>query len=172
MKKIRNIIAAIVLSLHLIPAIAQEQPVTKAGFDAINLDSKGLEKVKQLVSAAKYTAAAKELLTYYRNRTHVKHLVYDLNEQEKFAGKKVNENTLALANDVLLHKFKPHKAYPTYEYGKDINWQYRPVQDQLLTTFLHRTAFWEPLGLVYRSNADEQYAKEWVFQVRDWIKKN
>lgn len=72
----------------------------------------------------------------------------------------------------MLHQFKPHKAYPTYDYGKDINWQYRPVQDQLLTTFLHRTAFWEPLGLVYRSTADERYAKEWVFQVRDWIKKN
>ncbi|RYG15327.1 MAG: heparinase, partial [Chitinophagaceae bacterium] len=172
MKKIKNIVAALLLSLYLLPAVAQEQKVTKSSFDAINLDARGLEKIKQLVNAAKYPDAAIELLKYYRNRTHVKHLAYDLNEQQKFAGKKVNVTTLTLANDILLHKFKPHKAYPTYDYGKDINWQYRPVQDQLLTTFLHRTAFWEPLGLVYRSNADERYAKEWIFQVRDWIKKN
>ncbi|RWU10840.1 heparin-sulfate lyase HepC [Pedobacter chitinilyticus] len=172
MRTIKNIIAVFILSLTILTVKAQEQPIHKSSFEQINLASKGLEKVKKLVDDANYDEAAKELLKYYRNRTHVRHLEYNLDEQQKFAGKKVNENTLELANNILLHQFKPHKAYPTYDYGKDINWQYRPVQDQLLTTFLHRTAFWEPLGLVYRSTADERYAKEWVFQVRDWIKKN
>lgn len=152
--------------------LAQEAKINQSSFDIINLDCKGLEKVKALVASNQYDEAAKQLLNYYRNRTGVVHLDYNIGDKEKFAGKKVNDNTLELANNILLHKFKPHKGYPTFNYGKDINWQYRPVQDQLLTTFLHRTAFWEPLGIVYRSTADEQYAKEWIFQVRDWIKKN
>lgn len=152
--------------------LAQEIKVNKSGFNNINLDYKGLEKVKTLVVSNRYEDAAKELLKYYRNRTDVRHLDFDSNDNEKFAGKKVNDNTQELANNILLHKFKPHKGYPTYDYGKDINWQYRPVQDQLLTTFLHRTAFWEPLGIVYRSTGDEQYAKEWLFEIRDWIRKN
>ncbi|MCR4033783.1 MULTISPECIES: heparin-sulfate lyase HepC [Flavobacterium] len=152
--------------------IAQEVKITKSSFNAINLDRKGLEKVKKLVASAKYKEAANQLLHYYRNRTDVKHLDFNPVDLEKLKGKKVNENTLELANNILKHQFKPHKGYPAYDYGQDINWQYRPVQDQLLTTFLHRTAFWEPLGIVYNSTGDEKYAKEWIFEVRDWIKKN
>ncbi|MBL0739562.1 heparinase II/III family protein [Flavobacterium sp. GN10] len=152
--------------------IAQEVQITKSSFNTINLDYKGLEKVKKLVSLSKYEEAANQLLNYYRNRTDVRHLNFNESDLEKLKGKKVNNNTLELANNILIHKFKPHKGYPTYDYGQDINWQYRPVQDQLLSTFLHRTAFWESLGIVYNSSGDEKYAKEWVFETRDWIKKN
>ncbi|MNK19710.1 Heparin-sulfate lyase precursor [compost metagenome] len=164
------LLAILILSCRLI--YAQETGLTKASFNHINLSYPGLEKTNKLFLTRKYNDAANELLKYYRNRTSVKHLDFNVSDAQKFAGKKVNQNTVDLANDILLHKFKPHKAYPAYDYGKDINWQYRPVQDQLLTTFLHRTAFWEPLGIVYRSTGDEQYAKEWIFEVRDWIKKN
>ncbi|UWY26988.1 heparinase II/III family protein [Flavobacterium sp. TR2] len=152
--------------------LAQEVKITKSSFNAINLGYKGLEKVKKLVSSSKYEEAANRLLDYYRNRTDVQHLNFNAADVEKLKGRKVNKNTLELANNILLHKFKPHKGYPAYDYGQDINWQYRPVQDQLLSTFLHRTAFWESLGIVYNSTGDEKYAKEWVLQVRDWIKKN
>lgn len=151
---------------------AQEQPVTKESFKCLNLSFPGLEKVKTAVNSGQYDAAAAALLQYYRNRTGVRHLDFNAADASRFAGKKVDDATLELANNILVHKFKPHKGYPAYDYGKDINWQYRPVQDQLLTTFLHRTAFWEPLGLVYRATGDEKYAKEWVAEVRDWIKKN
>ncbi|TCC89967.1 heparin-sulfate lyase HepC [Pedobacter hiemivivus] len=164
------LLAIIILSCRLI--YAQETGITKSSFDHINLSYPGLEKTNKLFLAGKYNDAANELLKYYRNRTNVKHLDFNVSDAQKFAGKKVNQNTVDLANNILLHKFKPHKGYPAYDYGKDINWQYRPVQDQLLTTFLHRTAFWEPLGIVYRNTGDEQYAKEWIFEVRDWIKKN
>jgi len=152
--------------------LAQEAKINKSSFDFIDLNYKGLEKVKALVVSEKYDQAAAELLRYYRNRTAVKHLDFNITDKKKYVSKKVNDNTMELANNILLHKFKPHKGYPAYDYGKDINWQYRPVQDQLLTTFLHRTAFWEPLGIVYCSTGDEKYVKEWVFEVRDWIRKN
>jgi hypothetical protein len=151
---------------------AQEAKINQSSFDMIDLNYKGLEKVKALVVSEKYDEAAATLLKYYRTRTTVKHLDFNIDDKKKYAGKKVNDNTMELANNILLHKFKPHKGYPSFDYGKDINWQYRPVQDQLLTTFLHRTAFWEPLGIVYCSTGDEKYAKEWIFEVRDWIRKN
>lgn len=154
------------------PCLAQEQPVTRESFALLDLTRPGLEKVNTAVTDGQYENAAKLLLHYYRSRTGVKHPTYNLAEARQFAGKKVNETVQQQADDALQHRFKPHKAYPTYDYGKDINWQYRPVQDQLVSTFLHRTAIWEPLGLVYRSTGDERYAQEWVFQVRDWIRKN
>lgn len=172
MKIIKTTFIFVFILLLAQNTFAQEAKIDKSGFDHINLESKGLEKVKALVASERYDEAAKKLLQYYRHRTNVKHLDFNIEDNAKFAGKKVNDNTLELANNVLLHKFKPHKGYPAYDYGKDINWQYRPVQDQLLTTFLHRTAFWESLGVVYRSTGDEKYAKEWVFEVRDWIRKN
>ncbi|MGJ1386430.1 heparin-sulfate lyase HepC [Sphingobacterium spiritivorum] len=141
-------------------------------FARINLDYPGLETVKKAVISKKYNDAAAALLQYYRNRTSVRHLQYNTDDSNTSAGRKVNTETLKLADDILLHRFKPHKGYPTYDYGADINWQYRPVKDQLLTTFLHRTAFWESLGLAYRAGGDEKYAREWVFQVKDWIRKN
>ncbi|OUL61674.1 heparin-sulfate lyase HepC [Flavobacterium sp. AJR] len=169
-KKYTFILAFILLLVQNI--FAQEVKINQSSFENINLDSKGLEKVKALVVSKKYEDAAAALLKYYRTRTGVKSLDFNPADKENLAGKKVNANTLELANNILLHKFKPHKGYPAYDYGKDINWQYRPVQDQLVTTFLHRTAFWEPLGIVYNSTGDEKYAQEWVLEVRDWIKKN
>ncbi|TKC65446.1 heparinase [Pedobacter hiemivivus] len=170
--KLKRIVLLAVLVLCCQVIYAQETSISKGSFDNINLSYPGLEKTNKLFLAGKYNDAANELLKYYRNRTGVKHLDFNVGDAQRFAGKKVNQNTVDLANDILLHKFKPHKGYPAYDYGQDINWQYRPVKDQLLTTFLHRTAFWEPLGIVYRGTGDEQYAKEWAFEVRDWIKKN
>ncbi|NQX38316.1 heparan-sulfate lyase [Pedobacter steynii] len=151
---------------------AQDAPLTKESFSTVNLSYPGLENVNKAVGDEQYEQAAKLLLDYYRNRSGVKHLSFNLSDNKSFAGKKINEETRGLADNILKHQFKPHKGYPAFNYGQDINWQYRPVKDQLLSTFLHRTAFWEPLGLVYRSTGDERYAKEWVFELRDWVKKN
>jgi heparan-sulfate lyase len=143
---------------------AQEQPLSSNSFASINLSYPGLENVAKAVAKSDYEKAAAQLLAYFR-----KHKGALSPEQ---TAKKVNANTQQLADDILLHKFKPHKGYGTFDYGKDINWQYRPVKDQLLSTFLHRTTFWESLGAVYLAIGDERYAKEWFFEVQDWIKKN
>lgn len=61
---------------------------------------------------------------------------------------------------------------PSYNYGKDINWQYWPVQDNELRWQLHRHKWFTPMGKAYRISGDEKYAKEWAYQYMDWIKKN
>lgn len=163
MKKLTILYTLIVCCSFCASTYARQYPYIKDDFNFINLKYPGLEKVDEAVKTGKYEQAAKLLLSYYRNKKEAK--VPNLN-------KKPNAATLALADDILLHKFKPHRGYPTFDYGKDINWQYRPVKDQILTTFLHRTAFWESLGTAYLGTADEKYAKEWAFELLDWIKKN
>lgn len=168
----KKIMLGLLLAGSCLTVAAQGQPVTRESFACINLDHQGLENVKQQVNAGRFDAAASALLNYYRSRTGMLRPNFDMDELKKSSGKKLNHEVQEAADNALLHRFKPHKAYPYYDFGKDINWQLRPVPDQLFNTFLHRTAFWEPLGKAYWATGDEKYAREWIFEVHDWIKKN
>ena len=46
----------------------QAQELNKEAFSLINLDTKGLEEVKQFYNEGKYYEAASALLSYYKNR--------------------------------------------------------------------------------------------------------
>jgi heparan-sulfate lyase len=145
---------------------AQEAPVTAESFSIVNLDYPGLEKVKSNFEAKKYADAAKALLEYYRVRPDLKDRNF-LN-----AAKSISAANQEKADNSLLHKFQPHKGYAFFDYGKDINWQLWPVKDNEVRWQLHRVTWWEPMGLAYRKSGHEAYAKEWVNQFRDWVKKN
>ena len=150
---------------------AQETPITKASFDNINLNYPGLEKVNSFYTAAKYEAAAQELLSYYRNRKNIKHPDFNIGDEARFRGKDIGKANQLKADNALEHKFQPQKGYGYYDYGKDINWEYWPVKDNEVRWQLHRVTWWQPMGMAYRSSGDEKYAKEWIFQFRDWAKK-
>ena len=153
-------------------ATAQDLPVTKESFVAINLAYPGLEKVNKLFNAGEYDGAAKELLTYYRNRKNIKHPDFNVSDEARFRGKDIGKANQVKADNALEHKFQPQKGYGYYDYGSDINWDFWPVKDNEVRWQLHRVTWWQPMGMAYRSSADEKYAKEWVFQFRDWAKKN
>lgn len=136
-------------------------------FSMLNLDYPGLEKVKELHQAGNNEEAAKALLDYYRARTDVRTPDIDLNKI------KISKQEQKWADDGLEHTFFVHKGYqPSFNYGEDINWQYWPVQDNELRWQLHRHKWFTPMGKAYRVSGDEKYAKEWVHQYMDWIKKN
>lgn len=137
-------------------------------FDLLNLDHPGLEQVKALHTDGKDAEAAQALLDYYRHRTTVHHP--DITDPTKV---KISAQEQKWADDGLEHTFFVHKGYqPSYNYGKDINWQYWPVKDNELRWQLHRHKWFTPMGKAYRVSGDEKYAKEWVYQYMDWIKKN
>lgn len=150
----------------------QEAKITKESFDNINLNYPALEKVKSLFNAAKYNEAAKELLTYYRNRKNIKHPDFNVGDEARFRGAAIGKANQLKADNALEHKFQPQKGYGYYDYGKDINWEFWPVKDNEVRWQLHRVTWWQPMGMAYRSSGDEKYAKEWIFQFRDWAKKN
>lgn len=156
-----------ILFALLIGITAKAQEINTEAFKLINLEHKGLEKVKEYYGQGKNDEAAKALLDYYRNRKGVNHPDIDLKKV------KISDEEQKWADDGLKHVFFVHKGYqPSYFYGDDINWQYWPVKDNELRWQLHRTKWWQPMGKAYYITKDEKYAKEWVHQYLDWIKKN
>jgi len=170
--KLKYVIALFTLGFACLNTNAQEAVITKESFRSIDLNYKGLEKVNKLFNAGEYNGAAKELLTYYRNRKTVKHPDFNVGDEARFRGKDIGKANQVKADNALEHKFQPQKGYGYYDYGSDINWDFWPVKDNEVRWQLHRVTWWQPMGMAYRSSADEKYAKEWVFQFRDWAKKN
>ncbi len=129
----------------------------------LDLDRPGLEKVK--ASADDPVKAAKELLAYYRARKSVKHFV-NRADRKKSRGKYATARDLKIADDALEHIFKGSDR------GKDIDWATNPVPDHEWIWALHRMHFWGAMAKAYWHTGDEKYAREWCFQLRDWVRKN
>lgn len=145
---------------------AKSQELRTEVFSLLNLDFPGLEKVRSLHDEGKDADAAEALLEYYRERNI---RTPDINPEKIQIGKEEQK----WADDALEHTFFVHKGYqPSFNYGKNIDWKYWPVQDNELRWQLHRHKWFTPMGKAYRVSGDEKYAKEWVCQYIDWIKKN
>ena len=162
---LKKIAFSVVLGCSVCTAAAQE--LKTEVFDFLNLDYPGLEKVKELHSKGKDAEAASALLEYYRARKDVKAPEVNVDKIT------ISKDEQKWADEALQHTFFSHKGYqPSFNYGKDINWKYWPVKDNELRWQLHRHKWFTPMGKAYRLSGDEKYAKEWVFQYMDWIKKN
>ena len=159
-------VVVIVISLCL-PEVIQGQQLNREAFKLINLDYPGLANVKKACEQNDMQLAAKALLYYYQNRTTVKHPELDLSKVT------VSTTDQQRADEALAHILYAHDGYqPSFYYGKDIDWKYWPIKDNELRWELHRQKWFVPMGKVYYTTHDEKYAKEWVFQYMDWIKKN
>ncbi|GAE86536.1 heparin-sulfate lyase HepC [Bacteroides reticulotermitis] len=164
MRTVRYILTATFL---FIAACVEAQQVRKEAFALLNLEQPALEKVKAACTRQHWDEAAQALLDYYRHRNGVVHPDLDLQHI------KISKEEQKWADDALGHTFFVHKGYqPSYNYGKDINWEYWPVQDNELRWQLHRHKWFTPMGKAYRLSGDEKYAKEWAYQYIDWIEKN
>ena len=135
----------------------------------LNLDANGLESVKLYKDNPEKAAA--ELLKYFRARTNVKHFI-DRKERTSSLNNFAGRRDLALADSALKHIFIGQSAYPPYFCGNDINWGTRPVPDNEWVWQLNRMSFWEDLAKAYWHTGDEKYAREWCFQLTDWVRKN
>lgn len=160
---IKKIFFLFVAILSMTMLAEAQRPITSQSFAVINLNYKGLEKIKALTLAGRYNDAATALLSYYRNRTDIKAI--------KFIDKP-SKNEQEIADSALLHLFKPHKGYGFFDYGKDINWQLWPIKDNEVRWQLHRLKWWPTMGQVYRVTGDEKYAQEFIAQFRNWVLKN
>lgn len=163
MKKIQVILCC--LLINIIAIYSSEEEIRL--FEIINLDYKGLEEVKQLCKEGKDKEALQALLIYYRNKKDVSHPDIDLKNV------RISKTEQKWADEGMEHKFFVHQAYqPSYFYGENIDWQYWPIKDNELRWQLHRTKWWLPMAKMYYLTKDEKYAKEWIYQYKDWIEKN
>ena len=165
MKRLLSIFSAIALAFT---ASAQPAQLKSEVFELLNLDHKGLEKVKAAYEAGDTTLASTELLTYFKARKHV--VTPDIKDASKV---KITKEQQQWADDALQHTFFVHKGYqPSYNYGEDIDWKFWPVKDNELRWQLHRHKWFTAMGRAYRVSKDEKYAIEWTKQYIDWIRKN
>lgn len=145
----------------------QAQSIDNETFSLLNLDYPGLEEVKKAYQKGNSQKAAEELLDYYRSRQGI------VNPNLDLAHLSISPREQKWADEALEHTFYVHDGYqPSFNYGKDINWQYWPVRDNELRWQLHRHKWFTPMGKAYRLSGNEKYAKEWILQFHDWIKKN
>jgi heparan-sulfate lyase len=153
--------------LFISNSFVKAQELNTTIFSVLNLEFKGLEKVKSLHEAGKEKEAAAELLDYYRNRNGIIVPGVNLNKIT------ISENEQKWADQALEHKLYAHEGYPDlYYYGKEIDWNYWPVQDNEYRLQFHRQMWFAPMGKAYKLSGDEKYAKEWTLQYVDWIKHN
>ena len=153
-------------------ATCQQSPYkdsTAVLLSRLDLAKPGLEKVKALSDAPE--AAAVALLAYYRARTSVRHPV-DRSLKKSSIGNYATATNLEVADNAMRHIFVGQSSYPPYAYGDDIDWLARPVPDIEWVAQLSRIAFWVDMGKAYWHTGDEKYAREWAYQLGDWVKKN
>lgn len=129
----------------------------------LDLNSPGLENVKSYCLKEQWNKAAESLLDYYRNRQGI----YIPGQYLRTA----SASEFQQAEDALKHTFHVMEN-PVWNYGKNINWEYWPVKDVEMRVQLHRQSWWLSLGRAYCSTGDEKYAREYVYEFRDWVKKN
>ncbi|MPR33105.1 alginate lyase family protein [Salmonirosea aquatica] len=134
----------------------------------LNLNAPGLEKVKASAESNPAQAVA-HLLTYYRNRTSVKH---PADASGSGYDEQATPKDMQVANDALKHVFVGQPAYPSHFCGEDIHWANNPYPDKEWVWQLNRMSFWDAMGKVYRQTGDEKYAREWCAQFVDWTRKN
>lgn len=132
-------------------------------FSLIDLDRPGLEQVRMECEQGKWKQASECLLDYYRNRQDV----YVPGQDSRQA----SERDMIWADDALEHTFHVLED-PVWNYGKDIDWEYWPVKDIEMRVQLHRHGWWTSLGKAYCSTGKEKYAREYVYEFRDWVRKN
>lgn len=160
-------IYALLLALPLTFMVLQAQSLNKEAFALLNLDYPGLEQVKEAYGHGNWKKAAQALLDYFRQRAGVVYPALDLNKVT------LSPTERKWADEALEHTFFVHTGYqPSFNYGKDIDWKYWPVRDNELRWQLHRHKWFIPMGKAYRVTGDEKYAREWVLQYVDWIRKN
>ena len=135
----------------------------------LDLDRPGLEKVK--AASDDPIKAAEELLAYYRARKSVKHFV-NRADKAKSLGKYASASQMKTADNALKHIFVSFGVYPPHFCGKDIDWASSPVADKQWLWHLHGIGWWNDLGRAYWHTGDEKYAREWCFQLADWVRKN
>lgn len=164
----------------------QPEALDFAGFkillEKLNLQDPYLYKVKAALNVQDTAQAMTELLNHFRTRSTVFHTRDDQqpaagsvpspeNIRQNNTGKSIAEGVLKQADDALNHLFLAHKSFAPIDYGSDIDWA-KPHSDKEVLYQVHRMYWWIPMGQAYWSTQQEKYAKEWIYELKDWIQKN
>lgn len=139
-------------------------------FEYLNLDSPGLETVRLALNRDDIPGAQEAYLRFRRFRDYPK-WHFDWKESSKRRGCK----EVDYAKNVMNHFIGGYVGEPAYV-GDPINWDFNPVDpsspdftNEWTWCNLNRFHFWVVLGRAYWETGNEDYALEWVRQMRHWV---
>ena len=136
-------------------------------FKMLDLDRPGLEKVRAAVASQDMKAATHEFAEYLRHRERPLWFS-DWRNEPKRADDPSKVDTTG-ADKVLAHELWSCSHYNKYE--GEIDWTLDPINYKEWPWQLNRHQDWVILDRAYRYTGNEKYAREFVFQLMDWLRK-
>ncbi len=166
------------LSAAIVPEASHEGPVTTdaEALAALDLDAPGMEKVKAAVQSGNLNAVKQAYLNYRRQDCPARWTITPQDRPAKpaAADDKVGDE---ICSHYIRNRygFEPKAAFM----GKDFDWTLNPIPrgnpgytDEWTFCAVSRTQFWESLADAYWATGNEKYAREWVAELEDFIRKN
>lgn len=137
----------------------------KQFFEMVNLDYAGLANVKTAVGSGDMQAAKHEFAEHLRHREKPV-WNFDWRARPKHDSQPDGVDT-AEADRILQRNLPSVGVY--HKFDGEIDWTLNPINYREWPWQLNRHQFWVVLGRAYWATGEEKYAKEFVYQMTDWV---
>lgn len=135
-------------------------------FGMLNLELPGLDKVKASADAGDMTSAKREFAEYLRRRQKP---VWKPEWLASLQHSTRTDKTDTREADRIMQRDLPSVGV-YHKYDGEIDWTLNPINYREWPWQLNRHPFWTTLGLAYWATGEEKYAKEFVYQMTDWVR--
>ncbi|WP_338630251.1 heparinase II/III family protein [Clostridium baratii] len=150
-------------------------------FEILNLDYKGLEKVKENYEEGNTLKALEELKNYYINRKSVYGFIDNVENIVDYAKKNLKEEVqfmVSISEEVCNKEFvfnlpwEMERCHKKIIFNKEIDWNLNPFNDEEWTFMLNRHRYFFVLAESYLFTRDKRYLNTLKDLFRDWIDNN
>lgn len=151
-------------------------------FDILDLNNVALKSVKEKLMQGSNTDALQCFFDYFMKKKHINIYSYDdVSLKEEYCRsncKQDIEEVISVANQVrnqnfvFRYKWDMEKTNEPVLFKEEINWEYKPYDDNEWTFMLNRHKYWIALGQAYCFTKNEEYAKAFFSQMEHWIDNN
>jgi hypothetical protein len=155
------------------PIVAPPFKITDdvAFFNLLDLNRPGMAAVKAAVEAKDWARAKQAWADHLKNRTDV-HWFWSYKDRDSIQKILAEKNQplsrfIPSANNALERKFTFQGIPKTLDHSPE--WSQGANE---WTSVLNRCAYFNDLGYAYWATADNKYAEDFVFLLKDWIRKN
>ena len=134
-------------------------------FDMLDLGRPGLEKVGEAMESDNLVLAKQELADYFRHRQKPV-WKFDWQARPKHDSRPEGVNTTDADRFLKREMFSQHLWH---QFGDQIDWNLNPIDYREWPWQLNRHHAWVALGRAYWDTGEEKYAREFVYQMTDWV---
>lgn len=136
-------------------------------FEMLDLQLPGLDAVRRAVESGDPAAAKHEFAEYLRNRDAPRPK-FDWKARPRYESRPEGVDTTE-ADRVLQRDLVSVGVYHKFE--GEIDWSLNPIDYKEWPWQLNRHWIWQVLARAYWDTSDEKYAREFVYQMTDWVRK-